>query len=305
MSKVIIGIHGLANKPKKSVLEKWWKSAIQEGLAKTCGMPDAVFEFDMVCWADLLYLHSLHNEQGFEFDDLFNTEPYIEATEELNDYDAGLVDMVRIGGSSLLGGLADLARQRLGTDGLASAILQRHLKDLDFYYDTNREILNRAEPKTMQLARMVLQADLIEALERHRGKEIMLIAHSMGTIIAYDVLRDLGQREPDYRLAQLATIGSPLGLPYVRRMIGGERDAVRTPSVVRGAWVNYWDRRDVVAIDGHLRDDFSANRDGVRVVDDLVENAYVGLSKEPNYHKSYGYLRAPEVSRNIKAFLDT
>ena len=32
--KVIIGIHGLANKPEKKYLEPWWKSAILEGLEK-------------------------------------------------------------------------------------------------------------------------------------------------------------------------------------------------------------------------------------------------------------------------------
>ena len=31
MSKVIIGIHGLGNKPQKNLLEEWWKAAINEG----------------------------------------------------------------------------------------------------------------------------------------------------------------------------------------------------------------------------------------------------------------------------------
>ena len=31
MAKVIIAIHGLANKPPKKLLENWWKKAINEG----------------------------------------------------------------------------------------------------------------------------------------------------------------------------------------------------------------------------------------------------------------------------------
>ena len=32
MSKVIIGIHGLANKPKETLLTSYWKTSIEEGL---------------------------------------------------------------------------------------------------------------------------------------------------------------------------------------------------------------------------------------------------------------------------------
>ena len=31
MAKVIIGIHGLANKPTEKLLKDWWKSSIKEG----------------------------------------------------------------------------------------------------------------------------------------------------------------------------------------------------------------------------------------------------------------------------------
>jgi len=31
-SKIIIGIHGLGNKPPKTILEKWWRQAIEDGL---------------------------------------------------------------------------------------------------------------------------------------------------------------------------------------------------------------------------------------------------------------------------------
>ena len=53
MAKVIIGIHGLANKPKKATLAKWWEEAIREGLRVNRGRSDATFEFEMVYWANL------------------------------------------------------------------------------------------------------------------------------------------------------------------------------------------------------------------------------------------------------------
>ena len=94
----------------------------------------------------------------------------------------------------------------------------------------------------------------------------MLIAHSMGTIIAYDVLREIGHAknstyDPDFELAHFMTIGSPLGLPHVKAKILKERGyaPVRTPSVVTERWVNYADRKDPVALDVHLRDDYAEN----------------------------------------------
>ena len=152
--------------------------------------------------------------------------------------------------------------------------------------------------------------ELENALVPLRGEEIMLISHSMGTIIAYDVLRDLGRTDQGFEVAQFVTIGSPLGLPHVKARVmeertydGEGRERVRTPSVVTQRWVNYADRKDPVALDVHLRDDYGPNRTGVRVEDDLVVNGYLSPAAKPNHHKSYGYLRTPEISELIRAFI--
>jgi hypothetical protein len=79
-----------------------------------------------------------------------------------------------------------------------------------------------------------------------------------------------------------------------------ENDLVRTPSIV-ARWTNFADRRDVVAIDAKLGDDYEPNDQGVKVADLPVINAYRSPldrspADKPNYHKSYGYLRTPEMS---------
>ena len=111
-------------------------------------------------------------------------------------------------------------------------------------------------------------------LEHDKGNDMMIVAHSMGSIIAYDALRDLG-REPDnaIRIEHLVTIGSPLGLPHVKGKILEERDyaeEVRTPSVVVGGWTNFADLKDPVALDSRLKDDYAANQLGIRVVGELA-----------------------------------
>ena len=78
---------------------------------------------------------------------------------------------------------------------------------------------------------------------------------------------------------------------------------MRTPSIV-AQWSNFADRRDPVAADTHLADDYDENAQGVAVRDQLVLNTYRAPGKaRPNPHKIWGYLRAPEVSAVLKTFI--
>ena len=315
MSKVIVGIHGLANKPKKDILADWWKKSIKEGLNKNCQIAEAEFRFEMVYWADLLYKNPQHGDKLFDFDSLYNGQPYVEAEPaSLKEYEDGFLDDIRAKALGLVGSTADMLKERFEMNKLADWVLGKVLKDLAIYYDPERKIGDRSEPKQPVEARKVLQDELKNALIPLKGEEIMLIAHSMGTIISYDVLRDIGpkgsDKDPDFEIAHFVTIGSPLGLPHVKGKIIEERDydgqgreRVRTPSVVSERWVNYADRKDPVALDVHLRDDYRQNKKGIRVEDDLVINGYLSPSDEPNHHKSYGYLRTPELSEHIRDFL--
>ena len=318
MNKIIIGIHGLANKPERIVLFDYWHEALQEGLANVDYV--GAVPFDLVYWADLLYKNPLHNDKEFDFDTLFNDEPYVPAEPgSLRRYADSWTDELRSAGGAIVGDTLDFLKTRLGINRLADWVLQKCLKDLAFYYDEKRNLHDRND--IARRASDVLRKELLDAIREHRDKEIMIIAHSMGSIIAYDTLRNIGQsRVPEddgLVVPYFVTIGSPLGLPHVKgkiieeRKYDGKTEAarVRTPSIVTRSWVNYADRKDPVAADVHLRDDYQANAKNVRVVDDLVENDYrappkTGQSKrERNHHKSYGYLRTPELSLHVKEFL--
>ena len=187
---------------------------------------------------------------------------------------------------------------------IVNPILRNKLQDLDYYYDKSRKIKDRNGQ--LEVARKVLMDELMKAVISHRGDRVMLIAHSMGSIIAYDVLRDLGQEDDSFEVLDFVTIGSPLGLSTVKANIRKERSAdagVSTPKVVRRRWANYADFFDSVAVDTHLGDDYEANESDVGVEDNIVDNPYVGVDGRPNHHKSYGYLRTPELSRHVAEFL--
>ena len=74
--------------------------------------------------------------------------------------------------------------------------------------------------------------------------------------------------------------------------------------MVTERWVNYADRKDLVAFGVHLWDNYGEIKSKIRVEDDLALNDYSKNAEgDRNHHKSYGYLRTPEVSNHIKDFL--
>jgi hypothetical protein len=70
----------------------------------------------------------------------------------------------------------------------------------------------------------------------------VLIGHSLGSVVAYEHLR----QHPDHRVELFLTMGSPLGLRMVRRRLSVAPLPVPT-------WVNVRDLRDPVACAGELR----------------------------------------------------
>ena len=312
MAKVIVGIHGLANKPAPDVLKDWWDKAIREGLVKNWDVGSAPFTFHMVYWANLLYSAHQHHDTDRDFDDLYTGQVYREAEPEaLKKYEGGLLDDIKAAFLGFGGAAFDALRRLRFAGKLDDRVLYRikEVRDLGLYYDENRKIRDRE--KKLRPVRQVIMDELKNALLPLEGQQIMVIAHSMGSIIAYDVLRDIGQEKPAFEVAHFVTIGSPLGLGTVRKNIYKERAyspvRLRTPTIVTQRWVNYADRDDLVAIDKRLADDYGPNDRGIHVEDDLVLNDYTNLSGDKkgqrNAHKSYGYLRTPELSEHIRDFI--
>ena len=126
MSNVIIGIHGLANKPSRAVLARYWRSSIDEGLQKNCRIAKPRFKFQMVYWADLLYKSPLHNDELFDFDELYNQEPYMAATQNLKTYEEGFLDGIRAGASAFVGAAVDFAKEQFGMDSLADWVIRKN-----------------------------------------------------------------------------------------------------------------------------------------------------------------------------------
>jgi hypothetical protein len=119
---------------------------------------------------------------------------------------------------------------------------------------------------------------------------VVVVSHSLGTMIAYDVLSE--PRFAARGVPLLVTLGAPLGYTEIQDVIARP---LRIPVPVQ-LWANFADPLDVVTLDTTLADDFSG---GSRIIDTQVDN----LSS--NNHDSGGYLRTPQVhSRMATAISD-
>lgn len=74
-------------------------------------------------------------------------------------------------------------------------------------------------------------------------QETVVIAHSLGTVVAYNVLLT---RAAEHPVPRFLTLGSPLGVRALQRHLASP--LVRPPAV--GSWRNAYDERDVVALRG-------------------------------------------------------
>lgn len=302
MSKIIIGIHGLGNKPPEKILKKWWKKALREGF-KEIGHPRLFLKFKLVYWSNLLHPEALDPKEKDAKAPLFIEEPYVPAK---------VFDRKKPGKFKMkLANYVDRQLDRIflnkdlsmNFSSIADMIIHRYFKDLDTYYST---MCMNCEG-TERLAREAIREKLAQVLKKYRKKEILLIAHSMGSIVAYDVL---SQSESAVKIDTFVTIGSPLGVPVIIGKIATEQNGnsesengLKTPDTILKKWYNFSDVEDKVALDHTLGDDYAENSNHVRAIDTYVFNNYEH-NGDRNPHKSYGYLRTPEVAQVIHDFLN-
>ncbi|MFQ5709465.1 MAG: alpha/beta hydrolase [bacterium] len=300
--KIIIGIHGIGNKPPKMLLELWWKKAICEGLQRI-GHPRRFFNFELVYWSHFLHSDPLSLSVKDKNNPLYLKHPYAPANSNRANRTPSLLKKRWLGlVEKVLDALFLTENKIYNFDRISDLIIRKKFRDLDLYYHKK----NVDSTAAGLHAKTAIRQELAKVLKKHKRKRILLIAHSMGSIIAYDVLT---QVVPEVKIETFLTIGSPLGLPAIMKKIFREQQIdfkeekkVPTPENIRKSWVNFSDLDDGITMNYDLCDDFKENSHHVGPVDVLVNNDYEHHGVK-NPHKSYGYLRTPEVAAVIHEFL--
>lgn len=133
--------------------------------------------------------------------------------------------------------------------------------------------------------RCAAEQRLGDALDRARkeGRPVILVAHSLGAIVAYDYLSSRGDTG---LVEQFITIGSPVGAPSLRRLLigGDDADTLTRPASVKH-WINIRNENDVFAAP-------------ITVGKDVVASA---PSDEPDPHEMVGYLRGGATNAEVAA----
>ena len=178
---------------------------------------------------------------------------------------------------------------------VANRHMEVKLQDTRRYFRNERGMAHR------------IRGMLTEALEHawQRDQRILLIGHSMGSIIAWDTLWKLTRNgsAPPGAVDLFLSMGSPLGLHYVRSRLlsAGRRGPDAYPTNIR-RWVNLSAMGDMTSLGVSFGAVF-ADRVRRGLVEEILEqNDLLTRYRGPeglNVHKCYGYMASPVTGRVI------
>lgn len=176
---------------------------------------------------------------------------------------------------------------------VASERMEVHLRDLRRYLSDDNGIAEHT--------RRMLKVALSAAIKG--GHPALLIAHSMGSVIAYDSLWEMSHSSRDHlRLDMLLTMGSPLGQQFVQKRLkgAGQPGYARYPTNIR-RWKNLAAIGDLTALDRRLSDDFEGMLE-LGLLDTFEDErllTWFRLEGQLNVHAEYGYLVHEKTARTI------
>ena len=308
MANTVVYIHGIANKPPASVLKCQWDTALfgtrlgdRTRMAywvnrerypapsdETCGSPDAMSTKGIASISGIPSSMAAGDGTTIEASIRgLTSDPARQAFLEaiaLKMHGAVSRPADRQGVSAQdvhakIFPLPEWARR-----AVADQLTKAFLADVhDFLFDAAR--------------RDAMEQALIDRLEPGGGP-FVVVAHSQGTMIAYDVLRRMDAAK--IKVPLFVTIGSPLGMQEVQdalRQWIGRPTGVPFPKCV-DRWVNVAERFDPVAADPTLDDEYEGKIEDIN-----------GFGLNPNWfgdpHSATGYLSTEHVRRPVRETVGT
>ena len=256
-------IHGLANKPPEADLRRLWLEALafdQEGNAGFKLDADGVRD-GFVYWANLFYKTPLSASDYESIKDeliasvagavaALPVDPWIAKMRQVYPEAGDLYPEPPVPESLP-------AYERIPLPGFVKeAIMAEYLREAHAYLFNKDGV------------RDVIRKRVLDALNKvPAGSKRVIVSHSQGTFIAYDVMTACEDCPP---IDGFMTVGSPLGVDEVQDKLTWTRND-GFPRKLVGDWVNVYDPFDLVARpDPRLASDFL--RAGARAVVDIEES---------------------------------
>jgi hypothetical protein len=248
-------------------------------------------QFDLVGWTYLF--HGAHRDISVDLPGierlLMQTEASVEDLRELGGWPRRVLRW-----GHLLGDAWPFLGRRF-----ASAQTRRLMHEATRYLK-NRDGLGAAVRDALRIK--------LEAAWRDT-EPVLLFAHSLGSVIAYDTLWELTHKHGSKgEVDLLITFGSPLATRFVQRSVKGAKAmaAARYPHNIR-RWVNLTARGDTTALHPRVKPLYREMLDLELIdsIEDFVEfdNFFRG-SLGLNPHEAYGYLAQPVLAEIVADFLE-
>ncbi len=320
-NKRIIMVHGLASKPPEKVLHPLWRDTLIENirvshplLAKALSDNPDIFE--SAYWADAVP-HHIPDDTAYCKKLKNQVQKVIDERKKIkDDYHVGLGEKVE--GFFKDRGL-DLVKLLAGALTVKDDVMKNFLREVELY-DQDQYISDQI--------RSPLESSLRKAWDD--GCEPIIISHSMGTFISYDVLWRFSHRKTaDFkkynkkRVKMFVSMGSPLGDGTVRDLLFAKHhknNSSRSYPTNIDFWHNYACLGDVVSHQKNFTEIFYEpmqelklfpERKKYRTIDytglhnpfEVVTHAGNKQKEKRNPHKSYGYLAQPRLGSWIADYL--
>lgn len=295
MSRQLVFVHGRAQEHKDAAaLKAEWLDALGEGLEKSgLKLPIAESDVRFPYYGDTLY-------------DLVDGKPADEAAAVIVRGEAGDSEEERFTRAIMLeiqakagitdAQLAAVAGEEVVDRGpLNWEWFQAILRAVDRYvpYGSGSSIALFTHDVYQYLKNSAIRETIDTGVSSAMAKDVdtVVVAHSLGTVVAYNLLRQQGHLR-GWNCVLLVTVGSPLAVGEVRKTLRS-LVPIRCPACVK-RWFNAMDPRDVVAL--YPLDVACFPLDPAAPA---IENKQDVKNKTRNRHGIAGYLDDKEVARRI------
>lgn len=281
-------VHGIANKPPSEQLRRIWLEALGTGVDGDDGfsLVDVGVTASVVYWADLFNAEPISSGRYESVGS--DIEAELDGTPPVLPEDPWIASFLEIYPDDVPDDFPDgEAEEDAGYEAIQ---WPRVLKN--FAQTLSREV--HAYLFNVDDVRDTIRQRVLDDFARvPEGTRHVLVAHSQGSCIAYDVLTGTDCRPVDGFL----TLGSPLGLEPIQDELSYSPDN-GFPSKVMGDWVNVYDPLDIVSRpDPELALDFrDAGR--LRVIDVREQNWGVWR------HDATKYFKGLELRHHLRKLCD-
>lgn len=292
----IVFVHGRSQHHKQPIeLAKQWKDALLEGFTRIgtpyAGQLDFTFPYYGDALFDAVEKASLDNVRGLMSNGAPVSEPdrqeqafVWQVTREMAMQNGITEEQIALeaGGDIKIMDLHNwppiqaVLRLLDKIEGASATIIELILRDT-WYYLTKKDIRQKVNE--------------IVDFQLPRKDDCIVVAHSLGSVVAYNLLMN---RQPANNVKALITLGSPLGIKDIYDRLPSDVSPRKAPPAV-GQWHNLRDKRDTVALHEIGKDAFGG-------APTVLNNSKV-TNKSDNRHDIANYLQAPEVAALIRRFL--